>query len=304
MCKSGPVWYNRYERLSLGGEFAGGRPGLPQSIPQTVFPGLWKEAQNKMLALLRAFGNWLRSLFFIEEDEYRLAKASLTVEREVSLPEEPSPDRVPLQAALPEDDQRDALVFRERVQTKLHKLAADFNAGTINRDQFRDLYAHYQGQLQGIEQVIEAAEGSDEWKGRIAEGESIMIRRQHIPRARGYAIFENDSGMPVSTLGQFQLDPALLVPMLASYRSAAKEAFGASTRSTEMEDGRWMCFVPGEYTTLLALFTAEPAGKQLKFLKQLHELFEQANHRHLAQSPVESAELIFPHEYYLGQWRR
>ena len=73
-------------------------------------------------------------------------------------------------AALPEDAQRDALVFRERVQTKLHKLAADFNAGTINRAQFRDLYAHYQSQLQGIEQVIEAAQASDEWKGRIAEG--------------------------------------------------------------------------------------------------------------------------------------
>jgi hypothetical protein len=92
--------------------------------------------------------------------------------------------------------------------------------------------------------------------------------------------------------------------MLAAYRSAAKEAFGAGTRSTEMEDGRWMCFVPGEYTTLLAVFSAEPAGKQLEFLERLHQHFEQANHRYLVQPPVQSAELIFPHEYYLGQWRR
>jgi hypothetical protein len=152
--------------------------------------------------------------------------------------------------------------------------------------------------------VIEAAQASDDWKGRVAEGQSIYIRRQHIARARGYAIFENDSGMPISTLGRFELDPALLVPMLASYRSAAKEAFGAGTRATAMEDGRWLCFVPGEYTTLLAVFTAEPAGKQLQFLGRLHGHFEQANRRHLAQSPVDGSALIFPHEYYLGQWRR
>jgi hypothetical protein len=92
--------------------------------------------------------------------------------------------------------------------------------------------------------------------------------------------------------------------MLAAYRSAAKEAFGAGTRSTAMEDGRWLCFVPGEFTTLLAVFSAEPAAKQLQFLGQLHEHFEQANQRHLAQSPVDGSDLIFPHEYYLGQWRR
>ena len=90
--------------------------------------------------------------------------------------------------------------------------------------------------------------------------------------------------------------------MLASYRSAAQEAFGAGTRSTEMEDGRWLCFVPGEFTTMLALFTAEPAGRQLAFLGQLHRQFEQANRRHLTAPPVQASELIFPHEYYLGQW--
>jgi len=245
--------------------------------------------------------DWLRSLFFFEEGEYPppLSHATHETDTKVSLPGEPV-----LEAALPAGAQREALAFRERIQNKLHKLAADFNAGAINPAQFRDLYAHYQLQLQSIENVIEAAEGSVDWKGQVAEGQSIFIRRRHIARARGYAIFENDSGIPISTLGHFELDPALLVPMLASYRSAAREAFGAGTRSTEMEDGRWMCFVPGEYTTLLAIFSGEPAGKQLEFLGQLHQHFEQANRRHLAQPPVKRTDLIFPHEYYLGQWRR
>ena len=202
------------------------------------------------------------------------------------------------------DPLQDALAFREKVQAKVDQLAADFDAGIINRTQFRSLYTHYQQQIQSIENIIAAGPSSDDWKGAVAEGRSILIRHEHSARAVGYAIFENESGMPLSTLGQFELDPALLVPMLASYRSAAREAFGAGTRSTEMEDGRWLGFVPGEFTTMLALLSGEPADKQLRFLEQLHRQFEQANRRRLADPPVEASDLLFPHEYYLGQWRR
>ena len=152
--------------------------------------------------------------------------------------------------------------------------------------------------------MIEQAPASDDWKDVMTEGQSLVIRRQHLARAEGYAIFENGSGMPVSTLGQFDVDPALLVPMLSSYRAAAREMFGAGARSTEMEDGSWLCFVPGEWTTMLAIFTAEPAGKQLAFLAQLHRHFERANQRRLADFPIDPDALLFPHEYYLGQWRR
>ena len=93
------------------------------------------------LALLRRFRDWLRSLFFFEEDEYppTLAPVAHEIGKEASLPQESAPE-----AALPADAQHEALAFLERIQDKLHKLAADFNAGAINPAQFRDLYAHYQ----------------------------------------------------------------------------------------------------------------------------------------------------------------
>ena len=75
-------------------------------------------------------------------------------------------------------------------------------------------------------------------------------------------------------------------------------------RSTAIEGGRWLCFVPGEFTTMLAVFTTEPAAKQLEFLEELHRVFERANQRLLARRPVEPATLLFPHEYFLGEWRR
>ena len=217
---------------------------------------------------------------------------------ENSLPVQSSADR-PARSPL-----TDSQVYVDRVRAKLNRLALDFNNGTINRSQFKGLYSHYQAEIRNIEQVIEMEPSSESWKGVVTEGESLLIRRQHLARAQGYAIYENASGMPVSTLGDFEFDPALLVPMLSSYRAATREIFGAGMRSTAIEGGRWLCFVPGEFTTMLALFSAEPAGKQLEFLDELHRLFERANRRHLLSSPLDQSTLLFPHEYFLGAWRR
>ncbi len=255
----------------------------------------------KLSAIVDSVLDWLRSLWGGGE-------------RETQQPESPPASRVvaggataaasPVEPLASPGSQTDAQAYLDKVRDKIDKLAADFNDGTINRAQFRSLYVHYQHELQSVERMIEEAPASDEWKHAVTEGLSVVIRRQHLARARGYAIFQNDSGMPLSTLGQFEVDPALLVPMLSSYRSAAQEIFGAGTRSTEVEDGRWLCFVPGEFTTMLAVFSAEPAGKQLEFLSELHRQFERANRRRLSTFPIEAGDLLFPHEYYLGQWRR
>ncbi|TET53016.1 MAG: hypothetical protein E3J64_04230 [Anaerolineales bacterium] len=197
-----------------------------------------------------------------------------------------------------------AMAYLGKVRAKLNQLAEDFNAGTINRSQFQSLYSHYQQEIRTIEGLIETAPASDSWKGAVTEGKSMLIRRKHAAKAQGYAIYENDSGMPLCTLGRFELDPALVVPMLSSYRAAAEEIFGAGMRSTEIEGGRWLCFVPGECTTMLAVFTTEPAARQLEFLEELHRVFERANQRLLTEPPVEPSSLLFPHEYFLGEWRR
>ncbi len=72
-------------------------------------------------------------------------------------------------------------------------------------------------------------------------------------------------------------------------------------RSTEIEGGGWLCFVPGEQTTMMAMFTAEPAGQQTDFLEKLHRVFEQANRNRLEVQPIETDALVFPHEYFLGK---
>jgi hypothetical protein len=195
----------------------------------------------------------------------------------------------------------DAKRYLERVQDKINKLAEEFASGTINRDQFQQLFDHYQKERNSIQNWMNTAALSDDWKDISNEGKSIVIRTKHTAKVLGYAIYENDSGMPLNTIGDFEIDPALAVPMLSSYRAAAKEIFGGAMRSTQIEGGKWLCFVPGHATTMLALFNTEPAGRQMEIMEDLHRLFEQANRRHLVQHPIDTDQLAFPHTSFLGR---
>lgn len=239
-----------------------------------------------MLKTIRSFFNWL------------LGKKTLDEQVPVTAPIT-QPASEPLL-----DSRNQAQAYMTRVRNKVSQLAEDFNSGTINRDQFQNLYSHYQRELRNIEGLVDVDPSSSQWKVAVTEGESVYIRRKHLARAQGYAIYMNKSGIPLSTLGKFDVDADLFVPMLSSYRSVTQEIFGAGMRSSQIEGGRWLCFVPGYYTTMLAVFSAEPAARQLKLLEDLHHLFEGANQSLLAAGRTDPSKLIFPHEYFLGHWNR
>jgi hypothetical protein len=212
----------------------------------------------------------------------------------------PKPQAAPEKAS-PQDQIEQARDYLSRVQAKITRLAEEFAAGTINRAQFNELFEHYQRERRTIEAWIDTAGDRDDWRKASTEGRSVIIRKRYTAGVLGYAIYENDSGMPLNTIGRFELDPALAVPMLSSFRSATKEIFGGGVQSTQIEGGRWMCFVPGELTTLMAIFTTEPATQQLKSLEELHRLFEQANKPFLQAQPVNPDALVFPHAHFLGR---
>ena len=72
-------------------------------------------------------------------------------------------------------------------------------------------------------------------------------------------------------------------------------------RSSQIEGGRWLCFVPGEFTTLMALFSTSPASQQMESLEDLHRLFERANRNLLGGGLVDPNDLVFPHAFFLGR---
>ena len=191
--------------------------------------------------------------------------------------------------------------YLERVQSKINNLAEEFANGAINRLQFQELYEHYRKEQQTIKRYLEMSPDSEEWKSATSEGKSVVIRQQSVAKVLGYSVYDNESGMPLNTIGEFEIEAELAVPMLSSYRSATKEIFGAEMNKTAIEGGRWLSYVPGEFTTLMALFSTDPAPKQLESMQELHDLFERANRNLLSNRPVNPDELFLPHQYYLGR---
>lgn len=61
----------------------------------------------------------------------------------------------------------------------------------------------------------------------------------------------------------------------------------------------WVCVVPGEKTTTIAIFSAEPATKQIKTLVDLQLIFETANRNILNQQPIPHTLLVIPHNFYI-----
>jgi hypothetical protein len=181
----------------------------------------------------------------------------------------------------------------QELRAKMAHISEEFATGEINRMQFEAIYKHYQEQLQQIENLMYAQPGSDAWQGAVTQGTTGRLRERHKAEVISYAIYDNASSMPLATVGSFNIDTSLLVPMLSSFRSATAEMFGAGLRSTEIEGGRWLCFVPGPHTTLIALFSIEPAKLQLNLIEDLHKDFETANAPAFAQGKAEEAAQSF-----------
>ncbi len=191
--------------------------------------------------------------------------------------------------------------YLDRLHGKIAALAERFASGGINRAQFQELYKYYQREIQTIESILSIDSSSNEWKKAVTDGQSILIRARNKAIVIGLSIYENASGMPLKSLGHFALDPALFVPMLSAYRSATQEIFGAQLRSTQIEGGQWLCFVPGQITTTLVIFNMEPSGNQLQKLEDLQKLFEKANSHKLVHQPVDVEGLVCPQEFYVGR---
>nr|HID12698.1 hypothetical protein [Anaerolineae bacterium] len=211
---------------------------------------------------------------------------------EEEVPEEPvtQPEPSADEAAIAK-----ARAYLEQVRQKMERLAEDFAAGRVNPTQFQELYAHYQRERKAVEEALEEAPEAAAWRAAVAEGESMIIRRRHAARILGYAIYLNAGGAPIRTVGEYHVDARLLASMLDSFRSDAEEPLERQMRSIEIEHGRWVGFVPGRYTTLMVLFSVEPARAQLDMLRDLQAHFERANQQQLARGMTDPTQLVFPH---------
>jgi hypothetical protein len=195
----------------------------------------------------------------------------------------------------------DAREYLEKVRAKEDALAMRFATGQINRKQFEELYANYQQEIRMIEQFLtdKGSSDSQDWRNQVTDGQSILIRRKHAAQMISFSIYDLRNGLPLITKGDFGVDPALFVPMLFTYQSATREIFGGEVRLTQIEGGKWLCFIPGNLTSTIALYNNEPSQQQIKNLEQSHKVFEDANANQLNREVVDPDALVLPHEFFL-----
>ncbi len=197
------------------------------------------------------------------------------------------------------DSFAEANLYLQELRSKMARVAEEFAQGKLNRVQFHEIYTHYQQQRAEIETVISNVPGSDAWRGVVSTGHTTMLRQRNAAQILSYAIYDNSTSLSLVSGGQFKLDADLVVPMLSSFRSATQEIFGKGMQNTEIEGGRWLCFVPGQYTTLFVVFSVEPARSQVALIQDLHRDFETAHAQSLANGEGREAAAQF-----VNMWAR
>jgi hypothetical protein len=189
----------------------------------------------------------------------------------------------------------DARHFLERLRGKTAQVVQDFAEGSINQRQFQAVYSHYQRQRMAVEKALIEMPGSGAWRAAAAEGHTSFLRQQHAAQVISYAIYETASGTRVTQVGELDIDTASMEPMLSRFRSSTQDLFGAGMTHAELKGGRWLCCVPGRYTTLVIIFSTEPAPTQLEMIEDLHRDFEMVNKLSLSRGDLSQLALTFTH---------
>ena len=187
--------------------------------------------------------------------------------------------------------------YLQELETKLDRTVQDLADGLINRAQFENLYRHYQNQRRMLQGLL--TEGSGQVPASLTAGESMIIRQKYAAKVLAYAVYDNEASVPLYTRGNFPVDSDLVVGFLSGFRSAAAEILGAGVAKAEAEDGKVLCYVPGQYCTLIVLYSSDPAEIDMRSLRQIHLHFETLNADLLKQRPIPADRLLVNYDMVL-----
>jgi hypothetical protein len=182
--------------------------------------------------------------------------------------------------------------LKGQLQLKVQKLLTEFAEGKISREQFHVIYARYNDQMHALEQGLAVVS---------SPGETIGIRQAHMGKAVGLAIYHNKSGTFVDTLGQFDVPPQQIAPILNDYTQMMAEQRFTERRVVQVGDNAWLVFAPGKFTTVITLFYKEPSVQQGLEIERLHHDFEFANATALSTLQIDKTRLAYPFLVFVQQ---
>jgi len=182
------------------------------------------------------------------------------------------------------------------IGSKMTAITLEYADGHINQAQFQAIYLRYCEQRVIIERILDKDPQSTAWQAITEAGSTTLLRRRYAAHADGMLLIEIRNGETIRSLGVFDLATDLLVPILSTLIERSVRPFDEGAKSTLLEGGRWLTFIPGELTASIVIFSQEPAGQQLRSLVDFHRDFECANQAALRAGKSDPARLVYPQE--------
>ena len=178
------------------------------------------------------------------------------------------------------------------IDEKIERLEDDIENGRINGSQYRAIRRHYQEQRQVAMRLKEAHPSSDRWKVVLEEGRTTFLMQLNEALCTCVAIYDRKDRDQIFIQGDMPDAAEEAMGLLRTFGPPREESGPGRMLATHLDDGSGLLLIPGSYTAVLAVFSQDPPGWQVRALKEVLLNFEAANRAALRKS--EYKKLVFP----------
>ena len=184
--------------------------------------------------------------------------------------------------------------LKATIQGKVQKLIAEFAAGGISREQFHVIYERYTSQL-ALADMAAASRSPETVMGMMQDmPATVAVKEAHMGKAVGMAIYNHRSGTLLETLGEFDVTPEKLGPILNDFTLMVEQGKLVEREVRKIATRQWLVFAAGKFTTIVTLFHNEPSEAQCREIERLHHDFEAANTTAFQSGAIDKSKLAYP----------
>ena len=197
-----------------------------------------------------------------------------------------------LRLELERQDSPELMEMLSNIDEKIERLEDEFETGRINGSQYRAIRRHYQEQREVAMRLKEAHPSSDRWKVVLEEGRTTFLMQLNEALCTCVAIYDRKDRDQIFIQGEMPDAAEEAMGLLRTFGPPREESGPGRMLATHLDDGSGLLLIPGSYTAVLAVFSQDPPGWQVRALKEVLLNFEAANRAALRKS--EYKKLVFP----------
>ncbi|HLF37264.1 MAG TPA: hypothetical protein VI520_04945 [Anaerolineales bacterium] len=197
-----------------------------------------------------------------------------------------------LRLELETEDAPELMEMLTALDEKLDRLEDDFEHGRINASQYRAIRRHYQEQREVALRLKQAHPRSDRWRVVLEEGRTTFLMQLNEAQCTCVALFDLNSRDRIFLQGDMPPAAEEAMGLLRTFGPPRKESGPGRMLATHLDDASCLLLIPGHFTAVLAIFSQDPPGWQVRALKEVLLNFEAANRTGLRKSQHEK--LVFP----------